>query len=196
MLRRNDLYTDISNFGYLLSGTCRQKLSVKWHWLKFYLSQIFLHFGQFYFYSRQVCNKQLANWTAITDTLTLNGFTRNEKHGFNSWKWSNPAWNFPSSLTSFCSILPLCGLQLKLLPSLNTYMWFMWHVSYYLYYDYAVSLTTLSVQLHTYATNTIAKCTHPSTVVKIKAKVFLHLLDMDSANTINFKANMNSKKTL
>jgi len=27
----------------------------------------FLHFGQFYFYSRQVFNKRLANWTAITD---------------------------------------------------------------------------------------------------------------------------------
>jgi len=30
----------------------------------------FLHFGQFHFYRRQVCNKRLANWTAITDTLT------------------------------------------------------------------------------------------------------------------------------
>jgi len=44
-----------------------------------------LHFGQFYLYSRQVCNKRLANWTAITDTLALNGFARNARHGFNSW---------------------------------------------------------------------------------------------------------------
>jgi len=28
----------------------------------------------------------------------------------------------------------------------------MWHVLYYLYYDYAVSLTTLSVQLYIHAT--------------------------------------------
>jgi len=81
---------------------------------KVFLSQIFLHFGQFYFYSRQVCNKRLANWTAITDTLTSNGFTRNAKHGLNSWKWSNLAWNFSSTLTVYFSILPLCGLQLPL----------------------------------------------------------------------------------
>ena len=92
-IHRNELYTGIINFGFLLSGTCRQKLSVEWHWLKFVLSQIFLHFGQFYFYSRQACNKRLAIWKAITDTLTLNGFTRNAKHGFNSWKWSNLTWN-------------------------------------------------------------------------------------------------------
>jgi len=54
----------------------------------FFFSQIFLHFGQFYLYSRHVCNKRLANWTAITDTLTLNGFARNAKHGFDSCKWS------------------------------------------------------------------------------------------------------------
>jgi len=72
---------------------------------------IFLHFGQFNFYSRQVSYKRLANWT---DTLTLNGFTRNTKHGFNSWKWSNQAWNFSNSLTIYFSIFPLCGLQLPL----------------------------------------------------------------------------------
>jgi len=77
------------------------------------LSQIFLHFGQFYFYSRQVCNKRVANCTAITDTLTLNGFTRNAKHGFNFWKWSSLAWNSSSSRNYF-SILPLCALQLPL----------------------------------------------------------------------------------
>jgi len=46
-------------------------------------------------------------------------------------------------------------------------------VSYYLYYDYAVILIKLFVQLHVYATlqretNCIAKCVHPYTVVKIK----------------------------
>jgi len=76
-----------------------QKLSVEWHWLMFAVSQIFLHFGQFYFYSRQACNKRLANWTAIADTLTWNGFKRNAKPGFNSWKSSNLTWNFSSSLT-------------------------------------------------------------------------------------------------
>jgi len=30
-IRRNGLYTGILNSGYLLSGTCRQKLSVEWH---------------------------------------------------------------------------------------------------------------------------------------------------------------------
>jgi len=34
---------------------CRVALS------KVFLNQIFLHFGQFYLYSRQVCNKWLAN---------------------------------------------------------------------------------------------------------------------------------------
>jgi len=110
-IRRNGLYTGIVNSGYLLCGTCRQKLSVQRHWLKLGLSQIFLHFGQFYFYSRQVCYKRLVNWT---DTLTLNGFTRNAKHGFNSWKWSELAWNFSNSLTIYFSIFPFCGLQLPL----------------------------------------------------------------------------------
>jgi len=35
----------------------------------------------------------------------------------------------------------------------------MWHVLY-LYYDYAVSVTVLSVQLNVYATNCMAKCVH------------------------------------
>ena len=80
--------------------TCRVALT------KVFLTQIFLHFGQSYFYSRQDCNKRLANWTAINNTLTLNGFTRNTKHGFNSWKWSNLAWNSSSSLTIYFGILP------------------------------------------------------------------------------------------
>ena len=74
----------------------------------------FLAFPSVFFFSRQVCNKRLANWTAITDTLTLHGFTRNAKHGFNSWKWSHLAWNSSSSLTIYFSILPLCGLQMPL----------------------------------------------------------------------------------
>jgi len=81
---------------------------------KVFLSQIFLHFGQFYLYSIQVCSKRLANWTANTNTLTLNGFARSAKHSFDSWKWSNLAWNFSSGLKIYFSILPLCRLQLPL----------------------------------------------------------------------------------
>ena len=71
---------------------------------------------QYLLYSRQVCNKRLANLTAIivTNALTLNGFTRNAKHGLHFWKWSNLAWKFSSGLTIYFSILPLCGLQLPL----------------------------------------------------------------------------------
>ena len=36
---------------------------------KFCFTQIFLHFGQFFFYSRQVSNKRLANWTASSYPL-------------------------------------------------------------------------------------------------------------------------------
>jgi len=81
--------------------------------------QIFLHFGQFYFYSRQVCNKRWANWTDITDTSTLNGFTRNAKHGFSSLNWSNLAWNSSSSLTIYFSIFPFYSLQLPLREKLS-----------------------------------------------------------------------------
>ena len=104
----------ILNSGYSLSRTCRQKLSVEWYWRKFFFDPIFLHFGQFFLYSRQVCNKRLANWTAITDTSTLNGIARNAKHGFNFWKWSNLAWNSSGSITIYFIILPLCGLPLPL----------------------------------------------------------------------------------
>jgi len=76
-----------------------------------FFSQILLRFGQLYFYSRQVFNKRLTSWTVITDTLTLNRFTRNEKHGFNSWKWSNLAWSSSSSLTIYFNIISICGLQ-------------------------------------------------------------------------------------
>jgi len=103
---------------------------------KVFLSQILLHFGQFYFYRRQVCNNRWANWTAITDTLTLNGFARNAKHGFNSWKWSSLALNISNSLTIYLNILPLCGLQLPLHENLRSHFdtgkmeeWFRRYVS-------------------------------------------------------------------
>jgi len=59
---------------YFLEHVARYK--VEWHWLKSFSNEIFLHFGHFYFYSKQVCNKRLANSTAITvtDTLTFNVF--------------------------------------------------------------------------------------------------------------------------
>jgi len=90
------LYTEMSHtlvfkIWDLLSGTCRRKLIVERYSIKFFIEPDFLSFRSVYFYSRHVCNKRLANWTATTDTLTLNGFTRNAKHGFNSWKWSNLA---------------------------------------------------------------------------------------------------------
>jgi len=45
-----------------------------------------------------------------------------------------------------------------------------------------VSLTTLSVQLRIYATNCMAKCIHPNTVVELKIEAFLYLYGMDSTN--------------
>ena len=53
-------------------------------------------------------------WTAqpSSTALTLNGFIRNAKHGFNSCKWSNVPWNFSSSFGISVCILPLCGPQL------------------------------------------------------------------------------------
>jgi len=39
-------------------------------------------------------------------------------------------------------------------------------------YDYVVSLSTLSAQLHIYATNCMAKRVHANTVVKIRNKRF------------------------
>jgi len=36
----------------------------------------------------------------------------------------------------------LAEVDLKLLPSLKTYVWYIWRVSYYLHYDYAVNLWT------------------------------------------------------
>jgi len=104
-IRRNELYTGISNSGCLLSGTCCQKLSVEWHWLKFFEPD-FLAFWSVLFLQQTSLQQTVskANWTAITDTLTLNPFTRNTKHGFSSWKWSNLAWDSSSSLTIYFSI--------------------------------------------------------------------------------------------
>jgi len=50
----------------------------------------------------------------------------------------------------------------------------MYHIVYTMtaLQSYAVSLTTLCVQLHIWATNSMAKCVHPNTVVKIKNKNF------------------------
>jgi len=45
--------------------------------------------------------------------------------------------------------------------------------TYYLYYDYTVSLTTMSVHLHIYATNAMAKFVHLNTVVETKASLCL-----------------------
>jgi len=47
-------------------------------------------------------------------TLTLNGFTRNEKPGFNSCKWSNLFRNTSSIIEVYLFILPLCVLKLPL----------------------------------------------------------------------------------
>ena len=55
-----------------------------------------------------VTNCWLAGQPSLT-TLTMNGYTRNAKHGFNSWKWSNLAWSCSSSLTIYFCVLPLCG---------------------------------------------------------------------------------------
>ena len=42
-------------------------------------------------------------------TLTMNGFTKNGKHCFNFWKWSNLAWNSCTTLAIYFCFLPLCG---------------------------------------------------------------------------------------
>jgi len=48
--------------------------------------------------------------TPLWTTLTLKRFTRNAKHGFNSWKCSKLTWNSSNGL--YFSILPFCDLQL------------------------------------------------------------------------------------
>jgi len=55
-----------------------------------------------------VTNGWLPGQPSLT-SLTMNGLTRNAKHGFNSCKWSNRAWSSSSSLTIYFCILLLCG---------------------------------------------------------------------------------------
>jgi len=85
---------------WVFSGTRGQKLTVDWHWLKFFKA------SQFRFYSRQVCDKRLSNWIAITDFINDEWMSRNAKHGFNSWKWSNLTWSSSNSVTIYFCILP------------------------------------------------------------------------------------------
>jgi len=48
-------------------------------------------------------------------TLKMNGFTRNAKHGFNSWKWSNLAWSSSNTVTIFfCKFFQFMVLQMPL----------------------------------------------------------------------------------
>ena len=84
---------------------------------KVFLTQIFLLFGQFYVYSRRVCNKRLANWRPITDTLTLNGFARMQSMVLtigNGQIWLGTP---PVVLQFIITIIPVCGLQLPLRES-------------------------------------------------------------------------------
>jgi len=54
-------------------------------------------------------------WTGQPSPSTLHWWIyRYAKHGFNSWKCSNLAWNSSSSPNFYFGILPLCGLQLPL----------------------------------------------------------------------------------
>ena len=97
-VRRNELYTGLLYSGYVLSGTCWQKLTVEWHWLKFFRARFFCISASLI----SAAVKCVTNgwWTGQPSptALTLNGFTRNAKHGFSSWKCSNQAWNSSSSL--------------------------------------------------------------------------------------------------
>jgi len=67
------------------------------------------------------------------------------------------------SHSSFCchqETSDLAEVDLKLLPSLKKYLCY---ASYYLCYDYEVSLTTFSVQLHMYAKCNKLYGVHPNT---------------------------------
>jgi len=83
-----------------------------------------LHFDQFHFYSRQACDKRLANWTVIPNYIKTEWTYKECKAWFDSWKCSNLAWNFSSSLTIYFSILPLCSLQL---PFREKHSFSFWH---------------------------------------------------------------------
>ena len=89
---------------WVFSGTCGQKLVANWHWLKFFLEKVsFVSTAD-----KFVTNVWQTEQSSLT-TLTMNGFTRNAKHGFKSSKRSNLAWSSTSSLTNYFCIRPLCG---------------------------------------------------------------------------------------
>ena len=121
---RNELCTGLLYSEYLLSGTCCQKLTVEFHWLTFFRARFFCISASLV----SAAVKFVTNgwWTGQPSptTLTLNGFTRNAKHGFNSWKCSYLAWNSFSSLKIYFSILPLYGLQL---PPREKHSFSFWH---------------------------------------------------------------------
>jgi len=48
---------------------------------KIFLSQIFLHFAQFNFYSSHVCVKRLVNWAAITNYIDIGWIYRGGSGG-------------------------------------------------------------------------------------------------------------------
>jgi len=52
--------------------------------------------------------------TLLTGSVPDLQITRNAKHGLNSWKWSNLAWNTSDSLTICFSVLPLSDRQMPL----------------------------------------------------------------------------------
>jgi len=58
-------------------------------------------------------------------------------------------------------------------------MLYMWHVSYYLYHDYAVSFTRLSDQLHI-CSKQYGKMCSSKQPLEIKTKAFLYFSGMDS----------------
>jgi len=119
---RNELYTGLLYSGYLLFGTSWQKLTVEWHWLHFFRARFFSISASLI----SAAVKCVTNgwWTGQPSptTLTLNGFTRNAKLQ-SSWKCSNLAWNFSSSLKIYFSIHPLCGLQLPLYEKHSFSFW-------------------------------------------------------------------------
>jgi len=56
-------------------------------------------------------------------TLTMNGFTKNTKHGFHSWEWSNLAWRSSTCLTIYFCILPATfnDILIESFPNLCTF---------------------------------------------------------------------------
>jgi len=58
-------------------------------------------------------------------TLTMNGFTKNAKHGFNSWKWSNLAWNSALVLQFIVEFFHFVVLRL---PLREKHAFSFWHL--------------------------------------------------------------------